>query len=136
MTGPWEVVVVSSDPESLNTIAGVLSRQGVNAICVSTLGQFTKMLRSRAIGLVLCDPRLSDGSYQDILATVGYSATPKVVVMSAEMTVEERDRAKRSGVFDIISTPCRPRCIEWIVVLAKRAWPGYAERSGMPIPVA
>lgn len=137
MTSPWEVMVVSSDLEIRNRTAAMLARQGVSAICASTLGQCTRLLKSRKIGLVFCDCQLSDGNYQDILARIGYSASPKVVVMSAEMSPEERDQAKGNCVFDIIPAPYRSCCIGWMVVSAKRALPAYANNlEGVEMPTS
>jgi DNA-binding NtrC family response regulator len=125
MTGPWEVLVISSEEENRESVVGILARQGIDTVCASTLGQFEQILKRRDIGLVFCDPRCPDGSYLDILTRVRRSVrtTPKVVVMAADMSPEERHQAKLCGAFDVIPIPCRPHYVEWMVVLAKRAWP-------------
>jgi DNA-binding NtrC family response regulator len=128
MTLPWKVMVVSSNVDNRRYVAGMLERQGVDAVCASTLIQFEELLQKREIGLVFCDPQFPDGSYQDVLAVTRYAeSSPKVVVMSAEMTPEECHQAKLRGAFDIIPTPCRPPYIEWMVIMARRAWPVQAK---------
>ena len=119
----WEVVIASADLENRRNVLGMLTQQGVDCLCASTVSQCQEILSGRKIGLVFSDRKFSDGSYQDILRHTGGSGnlTTKVVVMSALMTPFEYEQARRCGVFDVISVPCRPTDIEWMVILAKRA---------------
>ncbi len=123
MTNPWEVVVASSDLEKRLSVAAMLTQQGIDTICASTVDQLREVLNGRNIGLVFCDRQFADGDYHDVVEAARSSAAkiPKVVVMSGLVKSGEYHQAKRSGVFDIISTPCRPTDIEWMVILAKRA---------------
>lgn len=123
MARVWEVVIASADLENRRNVLGMLTQQGVDCLCASTVNQCQEILSGRKIGLVFSDRKFSDGSYQDILRFTGGSGNiaTKVVVMSALMTPFEYEQARRCGVFDVISVPCRPTDIEWMVILAKRA---------------
>lgn len=123
MARVWEVVIASADLENRRRVLGMLTHQGVDCLCASTVSQCQEILNGRKIGLLFSDRNLSDGSYQDILRLTGGSGnlSTKVVVMSALMTPFEYEQARRCGVFDVISVPCRPTDIEWMVILAKRA---------------
>src|SRR5579864_8059597 len=68
------------------------------------------------VGLIFCDSHLADGKYQDLLAPYG----PRVVVMSRGADWEEFREAMQWGAFDVISAPCRPTDVEWMVIQAKR----------------
>lgn len=136
MTNTWGVAVVLSDQESCLSVLRMLARQGVSTICVSTVHQFEGMLDSRQIDLVFCNDRLPDGSYRDILRVLDRSKKkmPQVVVMSTGMTGAEYDQAKHSGIFRIISTPCRQTDIEWTVAQAKRVEIFATKLLGIPAP--
>lgn len=119
----WGVVVVSSNLVNRQDVAGMLFRLGIDPICLSTVDQCRNLRSSNNIGLVFCDRHLKDGDYRDVLSAVGPSQTPrdaKVVMMAELDTPEEYHEARRHGLFDIISSPCRPTDIEWMVIQAKR----------------
>jgi DNA-binding NtrC family response regulator len=121
MTIPFEVVVVSSDLESRRHLSHILSDQGLDPICTSTLRECHESLAKNRVGLVFCDPHVSDGSYRDLLAA--YRLTdhkPRVVVTSRAADWEEFKEAMRWGAFDVISSPCRPTDVEWMVIQARR----------------
>lgn len=122
-SSPWEVVVVSSNLVNRQDVAGMLFRLGIDPICLSTVDQCRNLRSHKNIGLVFCDRHVKDGDYRDVLSAVGPSQTPrdaKVVMMADLDTPEEYHEARRHGLFDIISSPCRPTDIEWMVIQAKR----------------
>lgn len=121
MTNPFEVVVVSSDLESRRRLSDILIGQGMDPICMSTLRECHESLAERRVGLVFCDPHVADGSYQELLAA--YRLTdrkPRVVVTSRGADWEEFKEAMRWGAFDVISAPCRPTDVEWMIIQARR----------------
>ena len=121
MTSPWEIVVVSSDFENRQNLTGILARQGSDPIAVSTLQECREILAERPVGLVFCDSRLSDGTYQELLASYrAKDAKPRVVITSHHNEWEEFKEAMRLGAFDVIGAPCRPTDVEWMVIQAKR----------------
>lgn len=138
MEDAWEVVVASPDLEKRLSVAAMLTQQGVDTICASTVDQFREVLHGRNIGLVFCDRQFADGDYHDVVEAARSSASkvPKVVVMSGLVKSAEYHQAKGSGVFDIISTPCRPTDLEWMVILAKRAELIQAKQSETSRPIS
>lgn len=123
VTSAWEVVVVSAKLENRQDVAGMLFRLGIDPICLSTVDQCRNLRTKKDIGLVFCDRQVKDGDYRDILSAVSPSPTTreaKVVMMAELDTPEEYHRARQHGLFDIISSPCRPTDIEWMVIQAKR----------------
>jgi DNA-binding NtrC family response regulator len=120
---PWEVVVVSSKLENRQDVAGMLARLGLDPICVSSVNQCRDLPNRDGIGLVFCDRHVKDGDYRDVVSAMGTSAVygiPKVVLMADLASPTEYQQAKLHGVFDVISSPCRPTDIEWMVIQAKR----------------
>jgi DNA-binding NtrC family response regulator len=122
-SSPWEVVVVSSNLENRQDVAGMLFRLGIDPICLSSVDQCRNLRSRKDIGLVFCDRHVKDGDYRDVLSAVSFNQTPgpaKVVMMAELDNPEEYHRARQQGLFDIISSPCRPTDIEWMVIQAKR----------------
>jgi DNA-binding NtrC family response regulator len=120
---PWDVVVVSSSLENRQDVAGMLSRLGLDAICASTVSQCRELAKRDQIGLVFCDRQVKDGDYRDILAAIAPSPSkkaPKVVMMADIANPIEYQQLRNNGLFDVISSPCRPTDIEWMVILARR----------------
>jgi len=119
----WEVAVVSSNIESRQDVAGMLSRLGIDPICVSTVHQCRELRARPNLGLVFCDRWVKDGDYRDVLSVVNATqgqGEPRVVMMADLDTPEEYQQARQDGVFDVISSPCRVTDVEWMVIQAKR----------------
>jgi DNA-binding NtrC family response regulator len=122
MENPWEVLVVSSNLENRQDVAGILFRLGIDPVCLSSVDQCREIPTREAIDLVFCDRRIKGGDYRDVLSAVTAASgkTPRVVMMSDLLKPEEYESARHAGVFDVISSPCRPTDVEWMVILAKR----------------
>jgi DNA-binding NtrC family response regulator len=132
MTTPFDVVVVSSDLENRRHLADILAGQGLDPICVSTLRECHESLAKTRVGIVFCDPHVADGTYQELLAA--YRLTdhkPRVVITSRAADWEEFKEAMRWGAFDVISSPCRPTDVEWMLIQAER---DQRRRSEGPVP--
>jgi DNA-binding NtrC family response regulator len=121
MASPFEVVVVSSDLQPRDRLAGILANLGLDPVGISTLRECREILSRRRVRLVFCDRHVADGNYQDLLAAYPQSGRPRVVVTSRSADWDEYREAMRCGAFDIIPVPCRRADVEWMVVQAKRA---------------
>lgn len=121
---PWEVIVVSSNLENRQNVAEMLFRLGIDPICVSSVDQCRGLPARKNVGLVLCDRRVKDGDYRDVLSAVNLPPKQndaKVVLMAELATPEEYQQARQHGLFDVIPSPCRPTDVEWMVIQAKRS---------------
>jgi DNA-binding NtrC family response regulator len=63
-----QIVVASSDMESRRSLAAILTRLGLEPICISTVSECRMRLAEETVGLVFCDRNLADGNYLAILA--------------------------------------------------------------------
>ncbi len=123
MSNPWQIMIASSNLENRRTLVRILSELGIDPICASTATQCREILGEANVGLVFCDRFFTDGDYQDVLAAAGCKSTKgeaRVVLISILADSEQYEKAKRQGIFEIISTPCRPTDVEWMVIRAKR----------------
>ena len=121
MLDSFEIVVVSSDLETRRQLSHILEEQGNDPICASSLSECHETIAHHNVGLVFCDPHLSDGNYRELLAAYRLRDwKPRVVITSRSADWEEFKEAMRWGAFDVISSPCRPTDVEWMVIQAKR----------------
>jgi DNA-binding NtrC family response regulator len=116
-TTPFEIVIVSSDMGSKRRLGEILTTLGFDPICVSTLRGCREILTNRKIGLVFCDPHVSDGPYKDLLST-DQDGKPRIVLKCCDADWDQRKDAMSMGAFAVISSPCRPRDVEWMVIQA------------------
>ncbi len=121
MNTPWQILVASSDLEARRALLQVLMRQGLDPISASNASEAKETLQQERVGLVFCDRHLADGSYRDVL-NMARSCRDKVrvVVTSKHADWDEYLEAMRLGAFDVISSPCRPTDVEWMVIQARR----------------
>jgi DNA-binding NtrC family response regulator len=121
MITDFGVVVVSSELGSRLHLGGILSRLGLEPICVPSLRDCHETIVRKDVGLVFCDPRLTDGSYIDLLSAYRRKQRkPRIVITSQSADWDEFKEAMRWGAFDVVSSPCRPTDVEWVVIQAKR----------------
>jgi len=122
MSEQWPIMVVSSDLEDRRSVVRMLTSQGFEPISAASVGECREVLDKQEVGVIFCNGQLVDGDYRDVLASAVYSARSKarVVLISPQMKPEDYQEAKRAGVFDVISLPCRPTNLEWAIILAKR----------------
>jgi ActR/RegA family two-component response regulator len=117
----WKIVIISSDSNHLNTLTEILKRQELGPVCASTVSQYRDVLSKNPVGLVFSDPTLADGDYRDVInASRSVGSNARIVVTSRQANWPEFLEAIRDGAFDVISTPCRHKDVEWMVIQAKR----------------
>jgi DNA-binding NtrC family response regulator len=121
VTNPWPVVVASADLEGRRAVTSALHRDGLDAICTSTVRECREIITKENVALVFCDKHLADGDYRDVLcATRSLRSGARVVVTSREFDWDAYLEAMRLGAFDVIASPCRPTDVEWMVSQARR----------------
>ena len=121
MPEEFSVLIVSTSMEDQKTLMQVLNNLSTNVIWCSTLRQAEEVLSEQTIGLVLCDQRLPDGTYRDLLAPqqVG-PKIPRVVVTTRVGGWEDYTEATELGAFDVIPCPLHPTNVEFVVIRAMR----------------
>ena len=122
-SGPavWKIVVVSSDSNHLSALGEILKEHEMEPILTSTLAEYRAVLSRESVGLVFCDPELSDGDYRDVInAARSIGSIARIVLSSRQADWQQFAEAVRDGAFDVISSPCRPKDVEWMIIQAKR----------------
>jgi DNA-binding NtrC family response regulator len=141
MSIPWQVVVASSDLEHRRTVASILVRLGLDPFCVSAVKQYREVVSREIVGLVFSEPYLSDGDFRDVLSASSLIHRQPYIVLTCRHTHSEYREALGLGVFDVITAPCRPTDVEWMVIQARRddqnrLKPGPDRPFGLRTPIS
>lgn len=99
-------LVASSDGEVLQKLAQSMRQCDVETFLAFTLNESKRIVDSHEVCLVLCDERLIDGNYEDILSAIeGSRAKTPVIVVSRTGDWPDYLKATAAGVFDYQAYP-------------------------------
>ena len=115
------VVVASSDPENRRALTTILQSEGWDPLWASRIQDCVEILRSRPSAIVLCDERLRDGTYRDLLdncKTVSNEA--RILVLARHPDWPEYLDVLRSGGFDLLAWPSSSTNVIWALLQAER----------------
>jgi DNA-binding NtrC family response regulator len=110
----FEVLVAYSDSEQSQILAAILGHCGLMPVLCSSLKDARTLLGRGSIRLVLCEERLSDGTFRDMLQETFKLGLP-LVVFSRRDDSKLHLGAAESGTLNWISPPFHDRQIEGIV---------------------
>lgn len=125
-----EVLVVSSDDEVRQNLAGIVGLCGLEPVLCVTVADSRAALSRYPICVVVCEDQLADGNYRDLVKAVERTtADAPVIVVSRLADWSEYMNAVRAGAFEYIGLPPRPAEIEWVLknALNERAWKNQLE---------
>ena len=121
MNVPWQIVIASADMEDRRAMVNILAKQGLDPIVASSVGECQASIVQEDVGLIFCARSLADGDYRDLLTAARASTRRTRVVLTTRLTDwDEYLVAIRLGAFDVISAPCRPTDMEWMIIQALR----------------
>jgi hypothetical protein len=98
----WNVLVVSPRLDHRNCLLQAFEKLPVNHFSVTTQRQAKEMLAALAFEIVICDEKITDGSYRDVLSIIQskHKDTRFIVMLSQEEQDEDLDamlQGARSG---------------------------------------
>lgn len=115
LSGP-KCLVASSNEEVLKKLAKILSHCGLATFLASGIEESRKVLVRERVFLVLCDDRLVDGDYQDILSASEWSTSKApVIVFSSTGDWPDYLKAIRAGAFDYMAYPPFPEELQRVI---------------------
>ena len=115
-----QVVVASRDLERRQNIATILVNLGLDPICISSVAQCRELLSKEHVDVIFCDRFLADGDYCDIVTVSRFSRSQPHLVLACHHNNADYQQATAQGVFGVITAPCRPTDVEWMLIQAKR----------------
>jgi DNA-binding NtrC family response regulator len=118
---PWQIVIASADVEDRRAMCNILVKQGLEPIAASSVHECEEIMTRENVGLIFCARSLSDGDYRDLLATARRGKwKTRIVIATRATNWDDYLEAMRLGAFDVISAPCRPTDVEWMIIQALR----------------
>jgi DNA-binding NtrC family response regulator len=121
MDKPTPILVVSSESKNRRALADILNQEGWSTVCASAVAECQGILSSHNLRLVLCDRRLTDGTYRDILFLARLlGRNVRVVVTSRLADWSEYLEALQDGAFDLIAFPGETAEIIRVISQARR----------------
>jgi DNA-binding NtrC family response regulator len=89
------------------------------------------------VGLIFCSRWLAVGDCRHLLvAARDWSRKIRIVLAARVTDWDEYLEAMRLGAFDVISAPCRPTDVEWMVIQALREEHAQARQIALTQQVA
>ena len=125
-------LVVSSDEEVSQKLAGIMSQCGLATFLAFSVGESRRILDHHQVCLVLCDDRLIDGKYEHILSAKGrLRAKTPVIVVSPTGDWPDYLKAICAGAFDYLAYPPIPGDLPRAIrhALASRTARGFQETA-------
>src|SRR6202167_2156977 len=121
MNVPWQIVLASAYMDDRRTMVNILEKQELDPIVASSVAECQQNMAQDNVGLIFCARSLADGDYRDLLLAARASKRSTRIVLTARITDwDEYLDAMRLGAFDVISAPCRPTDMEWMILQALR----------------
>jgi len=118
---PWHVLIASCDVEERRAMCNILAKLGLDPITAPTIRECEAVVAQEQLGMIFCTRWLADGDYRDLLAAARHWGRKIRIVLAARVTDwDEYLEAMRLGAFDVISAPCRPTDMEWMLIQAMR----------------
>jgi ActR/RegA family two-component response regulator len=116
-----KIIILSSNQNRSANLSEILKKQEIDPICAITVKQYRDILSKQALDMVFCDSKLQDGDYRDVINAARLAGSlARIVVTSRLASWPEFLEAMRVGAFDVISTPCRYKDVEWVMMQAMR----------------
>lgn len=107
-------------PERSGEIVRILSHTNWKTEVVHSLREGVQILRTSSTSLALCEDRLPDGKWMDLLReTQHIRPRPKIIVLSSCTTLALWEDVLSAGAYDLLVAPIDPRELYTIV---PRAW--------------
>lgn len=100
-----QILVLEDEALLRKSLCGYLESNGAIAYPAANIAQARELLQSTELDFALLDINLPDGNGLDLLLSPGFSATTRVVVMTAEGGVRTAIEAIKRGASDYLSKP-------------------------------
>jgi len=121
-------------PDKAAAIERILSHTRWQIKIVHSINEAMKALRSLPIHVVLCEHRLSDGTWMDMLReTEDLCPRPETIVLSASADSALWGEVLNCGAYDLLATRLEAREVYAVVPMAWRQCHRKAEKILAPV---
>ena len=127
------LVLAVVTPKHSAEVERILSHTAWQPHIAGSVDEGLKALRSLPVSVVLCEDRLPDGKWLDLLReTERLCPRPEVIVLSECADTALWGEVLNCGGYDVLATPLEPRELYALIPMAWRRSAGTAEKSTSP----
>ena len=121
MANKIDLLIVSSRLENKRTLLRFLEGLPLNIYTVANAEEAQETLEQHEIAVVVCDERVSDGTYHDVLAlTLDGKSRTQFILLLCTGGQDEYSEAMRLGVTYVVRPPLHPTDVELALLHALR----------------
>ena len=117
------VLAVSPKESDASALSHILTHSAWTLMTANDVGSARRILAQHYVHVVLCDAKLPDGTWKDLLATVVDMSEPPQMIVTAQHA-DDRLWAEvlNLGAWDVLVKPFHPKEVYRTVHLAWRHW--------------
>lgn len=116
-----DLLIVSSRLENKRTLLRFLEGLPLSIYTVGNVEEAEETFQQHQIDVVVCDERVSDGTYHDVLAlTLDQKPQIQFILLLCTGGPDEYAEAIRLGVTDVVRPPLHPTDIEMALIHSLR----------------
>jgi DNA-binding NtrC family response regulator len=121
MAKETDLLIISSRLENKRSLLHFLEGLPLNIYTVGSVEEAEAAFEGHPIDVVMCDERISDGTYHDVLAlTLDKKPATQFILLLCTGGQEEYSEALRLGVGTVVRPPLHPTDIELALIHALR----------------
>jgi DNA-binding response OmpR family regulator len=123
------ILSVSPRDEDHRSIQTILHRSNWVLHTAYNIAEALRLPRSTPVAVILCEPRLPDGNWKDLLDALSACEHPPRMIVMSEIA-DERLWAEvlNLGGFDVLLKPLDPKELFRVASLAHRSWRDHGGR--------
>ena len=133
------ILVVTPKEHEVSTLSHILGHSAWTLTTASDIGSACGLLRQHHVHVVMCDARLEDGTWKDMLDVIADLPEPPQLIVTASHA-DDRLWAEvlNLGAWDVLVKPYRPKEVYRTIHLAWQHWadhrriPRRANSSSVP----
>jgi len=112
-------VLIVAEEANREIAKSAIGQWALEPVCCSSVQEARALLPDPGVILILCEEQLVDGTYGDMLRTLGRAGKNRFVVISETPDADDKyEEAMQMGAFEVIASPCRRSDVQWIVIRA------------------
>lgn len=117
------VLAVSLGKSETSALSHILAHSAWTLLTAHDVGSARRLLAQHHVHVVLCDPKLPDGTWKDLLATLEQTPEPPQLIVTAHQA-DDRLWAEvlNLGAWDVLVKPFHAKEVYRTVHLAWRHW--------------
>jgi DNA-binding NtrC family response regulator len=125
----WRMLAICST-ENRKVVESATTEWSLEVCWCLTVQEARRILRRGKHALVICEAKLPDGTYQDVMQLLKHKLDQIRVIVLSESHLENcYDQAIEMGAFDVVSAPCKRTDVQWIIMQAVQGHPAKPDAS-------